>query len=378
MARGSDEILVISGEHVSGLVARPFSDGLFGKKLEEALQTLIEKHPQVIPGNQIDPESDDPPRFVLLHREMPLGGWSLDHLLVDQRAVPTLLEAKLVQNPEARREVVGQILEYAANAARVWGDGQARRKAEEFWQKKGKDIGKIIHEHLNWDNVEAFWEQVEENLEIGRIRLIIAADELRPEVERMIDYLNGEMRNARLFGLELRCYGRESDSLVLVPRIVGRAQGIRSKPDRKLWTEDLLRDAYQNLPDQRLGKVLENLLNWAKASGCLIEGKTQSPVFGLRGLMGGRIASVSPDWIYCFLDSKLYAGGTDERDRFVDDLRRLGMYEPNFNPTEVISGRNLIRRPAVLEEEELEKLKKLFSRVCVSGGIISSPAGSGL
>ncbi len=74
---------------------------------------LIERYPEVLPGKQIDPGSDDPPRFALLRREVPVAGGSLDHLLVDQHGVLTLVETKLAENPEARREVVGQMLDYA-------------------------------------------------------------------------------------------------------------------------------------------------------------------------------------------------------------------------------------------------------------------------
>ena len=102
------------------------------KNLEEALQTLIAKQPNIINGRQIEPGSADPPRFVLLRREMPIGDWSLDHLLVDQRGGPTFVEAKLIENPEARRAVIGQVLDYVALASERWGDGQrsCRRRFE--------------------------------------------------------------------------------------------------------------------------------------------------------------------------------------------------------------------------------------------------------
>ena len=95
MQTQSDEVFLLDAEQLSPLPARPMRAGLFGKTLEDALQTLLQKYPEIIPGKQIDPGSDDPPRFVLLRREMPLGGWSLDHLYVDQRAILTLVETKL-------------------------------------------------------------------------------------------------------------------------------------------------------------------------------------------------------------------------------------------------------------------------------------------
>lgn len=205
----SDEVFVIEGEDLRFLPARPWRADLFGKTLEDALHRVIEKQPNVLPGRQMDPGSADPPRFVLLCHEMPSGGGSLDLLLVDQRGVLTLVEAKLIASSEARRAVIGQIIEYAASAVESWGNGRARAKAVEFWSKSHQDLDDLLCKEFSWDpedpeEVEAFWAKVEENLQQGQIRLIIAADELRPEVRRMIEYLNGEMRRARIYGVELR------------------------------------------------------------------------------------------------------------------------------------------------------------------------------
>lgn len=278
----SDEIFLIEGERLRSLPARPFRAGLFGKTLEEALQTLLEKYPELLPGKQMDPESDDPPRFVLLRREMPVGAWAIDHLLVDQQGVLTLVETKLVQNPEARREVIGQIMEYAANSANSWGNGQARQKAEEFWSKQGKNVDDVIRAKFGGDvDIEAFWSTVEENLRQGKIRLVVLGDELRPEVRRIIEYLNAEMSTAEIYGLELRCYADESSHLVLVPHLVGQTQAIA---DRKgptslvtLWTVDRLRSAYDNLSDRDAADRLGRMLTWAMEAGSFLEARARTP-----------------------------------------------------------------------------------------------------
>ena len=87
--------------------------------LEDTLQALLAKHPELIDGEQIRP--GDPRRWILVRREQgiaatPGGGdwWSVDLLLIDQDATPTLVEVKRGSNPEIRRTVVGQMLEYAA------------------------------------------------------------------------------------------------------------------------------------------------------------------------------------------------------------------------------------------------------------------------
>ena len=46
--------------------------------------------------------------------------WSVDHLFVDQDGVPTIVEVKRSTDTRIRREVIGQMLDYAANGVRYW------------------------------------------------------------------------------------------------------------------------------------------------------------------------------------------------------------------------------------------------------------------
>ena len=92
---------------------------------EDELQALIAEHPEQLDGEQIRP--GDARRWILVTREKgiaPSAGeaarWSVDHLIIDQDAVPTLAEVKRGSNPEIRRTIVGQLLEYAAHASEIW------------------------------------------------------------------------------------------------------------------------------------------------------------------------------------------------------------------------------------------------------------------
>ncbi len=92
---------------------------------EDVLQSLLAKHPDLLAGDQID--SAAPRRWLLISREVPLPGeedgawrWTVDHLFLDQDAVPTLVEVKRSTDTRMRREVVGQMLDYAANAVAYW------------------------------------------------------------------------------------------------------------------------------------------------------------------------------------------------------------------------------------------------------------------
>ncbi|WP_434344723.1 hypothetical protein ACN6A1_18425 [Myxococcus virescens] len=102
----------------------PF-DAKNGYASEAELQKLIADHPELLRGDQMDPE--DPRRWLLIGREVGIPGglgqsdrWSIDHVFIDHDAVPTLIEVKRSSDARIRREVVGQLIEYAANAKRHW------------------------------------------------------------------------------------------------------------------------------------------------------------------------------------------------------------------------------------------------------------------
>lgn len=371
MSNRSDEVFHFNGDKLTPLPFRSMRDGFLGKTLEDALQTFFEKYPQIIPGKQIDPVSEDPPHFVLLRREMPVGGWSLDHLFVDQKGILTLVETKLFQNPESRREVIGQIIEYAANAEEFWASGSARQKATEFWsnQDSPKELDEVLQKEFGGElDIEDFWRKVEENLKNSKIRLIIATDELRPEIRRMVEYLNKEMQNTEVLGLELKFYGEETDSMVLVPRLVGQTQ---SSIDRKgrgnvKWTVDKLKTAYADLSEHELGPRLQKILDWAVDKKLFMVAIAMFPTFGLQGRSKDRIVSFfSSGDIYCVLNEKHYPGGAEERDELAGQLKELQLIDQGLDPQQVVSGRNLAKKLFELSDEELDNLLDVFSKYCI-------------
>ena len=369
----SDQIFLIGESGIKALPSRPFRAGLFGKNLEEALQTLIAKEPNIINGRQIEPGSADPPRFVLLRREMPVGDWSLDHLLVDQRGVPTFVEAKLIENPEARRAVIGQVLDYVALASEKWGDGQLRQFAADYWRTEfDKNVDDVIREAFGEQDIDAFWQNVDTNLSQCRIRLVIVADELRPEVRRIIELLNQQLKTIQIFGLEIRCFGEEAEAVV-VPFLIGQTQisavqktapGISKK-----WTPEELRSFYSGLSDVCLGKFLCEMVDWATSRNCFhITGATQSPVFGLSGVTGQKVVTVSPDAIYIWLREQRYPDKL-ERDSFISDLKKAGMFPSDFALNPKTEGKNLSCKLGELDGQQFSALLDVFSRHCSGVGV---------
>src|SRR5882672_9927881 len=75
---------------------------------ENLLQKLLADHSDLLAGDQIN--VDEPRRWLLVTREMTVPGeqdgagrWSLDHLFLDQDAIPTLVEVSSLWVRSSRR-----------------------------------------------------------------------------------------------------------------------------------------------------------------------------------------------------------------------------------------------------------------------------------
>src|SRR5690242_5967045 len=189
---GQDEIFMVGPDgSLIEMHAEPYGS-------EDRLQELLARYPALLGGAQMDP--DRPRRWMLVRREIGVpsqegGGaqWSADHLFVDQDAVPTIVEVKRSTDTRIRREVVGQMLDYAANAVRYWPPEQLRATHEATCAAAGVAEDEALVELLGADadvDVDAYWDAVAENLSSGRIRMVFVADEIPRELQRIVEFLN--------------------------------------------------------------------------------------------------------------------------------------------------------------------------------------------
>ena len=218
--------------------------------LEADLQALLARHPDLLPGDQIDP--GDPRRWLLVGREIgvPPGDgepdwWSLDHLFLDQSGIPTFVECKRASDTRSRREVVAQMLDYAANGTAYWSVDKLRAKAEATANEMGTTLDPAIHElvgpgaELDPGN---FWDQVDENLRAGRVRLLFVLDSASRELRRLVEFLNERTKDVEFAVVEVKRYAG-GGSEVMVPRVLGLTEAAISKitkPSRHRLDEDEL------------------------------------------------------------------------------------------------------------------------------------------
>ena len=74
---------------------------------ETYIQALVHKHPACLPIAEIDAMFSGP---VPICTELNTPAGAIDNFMVTPSGLPVRVECKLWRNPEARREVVSQIL----------------------------------------------------------------------------------------------------------------------------------------------------------------------------------------------------------------------------------------------------------------------------
>lgn len=204
---------------------------------EDILQGLVEQHPDLLAGGQMDPAN--PRRLLLVKREHGVPDrdaghdrWSVDHLFVDQDAVPTLVEVKRSSDTRIRREVVGQMLDYAANGVRYWPAADLLAAYEGTQRGLGNDPleGVVGLTEDPEATVEAFFVRVVDNLRAGRIRMVFVADLIPKELRAIVEFLNEQLNPAEVLAVEVKQYRATGyDGLVIVPAVYGRTAAATQK-----------------------------------------------------------------------------------------------------------------------------------------------------
>ena len=186
------------------------------------LQNLMHDNPGILPVNDFDPGFGP---LIPIGREIGTDVGPIDNLFVSPTGLLTIVEAKLWRNPQARREVVGQVIDYAKEVSR-WGyeelDASTRKASgKSLWELVTGASEPILDE-------PQFIDTVARNLQAGRFLLLIVGDGIREEMERMAEYLQGTPQlRFSLALVELQVYRlAEEGDLLVTPVIVSRTREI--------------------------------------------------------------------------------------------------------------------------------------------------------
>ena len=207
------------------------------------MQDYLEEFPSLIPLADIVEEASD---LLCIGREVGAGSGSIDLLCIDKDSLLTIIETKLRKNREARREVMGQIIEYASYVSQ-WTADDVYRIANEYFAKsekapqnyRGKTLDVVMKEIIGDEfSEDDFRVKFGQNLRDGRIRLIIAVDELIEPLRAIVTFLNSHS-NFDILLLQVTDFGESKAKRVLVPLLFGYATKSTDTSGRqtKQWNE---------------------------------------------------------------------------------------------------------------------------------------------
>ena len=196
---------------------------------EKWMQELLRSHPGVLPVGEIEPVFTP---LVSIGKEVPVDNGYVDNLFISPRGYPVLVETKLWRNPEARREVVAQAIDYAASLSRWTYDklDETVRQYSRAYSGHEMTLFELVERETGpiEDGKDFFEEVVSKNLRLGRFLTLIVGDKIRRPLVDMLSYVNKYPGLAADVALvELQCFRLDDASdwpLVIVPRVVARTE----------------------------------------------------------------------------------------------------------------------------------------------------------
>lgn len=193
---------------------------------EDFIQTLVHHFPQLLPVLEIEPSFGS---LVPVCTELPTEAGSVDNFYVTETGNLAIAECKLWRNPEARRQVVAQIIDYAHSMA-AWSYQELQEAILSGKTPDGKKIEGRLFELVSEDSEldeQTFVDAVSRNLRLGRLLLLIVGDGIREGVETLTAYL--QMHAGFHFSLgivEMALFKLPSGAFLVQPRILARTLNV--------------------------------------------------------------------------------------------------------------------------------------------------------
>jgi hypothetical protein len=176
---------------------------------EAALRDLIADHPEILPVHDLDPSYG---RLVTVTKELSIPGVGfVDVLLIDEHGRLVVVECKLWRNPQARREVVGQILDYARELSR-FGYEDLQRQVSIATRRQGNVLYALAREAGGALDEAEFVDRVTRDLSSGRFLLLVVGDGIAEGTRRIGEYLRAQPGLAFAFGLIEMAEYRHTDA----------------------------------------------------------------------------------------------------------------------------------------------------------------------
>jgi hypothetical protein len=320
---------------------------------EAWLQDLIFTRPQVMPVDELDPAYG--PLIPICKELDTRSAGYIDALFMNPLGMLTLVECKLWRSPEARREVVGQILDYA-RTLKKWTFSDLQREAARARKEQNFDLVAHVSNSGSSPNFEetAFVDNVTRNLQKGRALLLVVGDGIREGVEAIAEYLQAATSLQFTFGLvEAQAFELAHKNWIVQSRVLARTLIInRTVVDVAASGLDVSEETPQTA-DSKLDERQKWMQGfWQELVDCLKLDDREQP--SAKPLAGANIFFPLPTrgnlWITCYFNS-----AKNEAEVF------LGYSRTSQSAVEVIN-RIEVERDAISSEFEKSGLRLAWTR----------------
>ncbi len=164
---------------------------------ETWLQEFIFAHSETLPILEIEPAFGP---LIPVCRELRTDAGPIDILFANREGLLTLVECKLWNNPEARRAVIGQILDYAKELS-AWSYSELEAAIKSAHRGNSESLYQTVANGSDPVDESEFIDNVARNLRRGRFLLLVVGSGIREGVEQITEFLQ---RHAHLnFGMAL-------------------------------------------------------------------------------------------------------------------------------------------------------------------------------
>ncbi|HDQ72325.1 MAG TPA: hypothetical protein ENN19_09545 [Chloroflexi bacterium] len=243
---------------------------------ETALQEALKRNPEVVPVADLELG-----QVVVVGRETSVLAGAIDLLLVDAEGQVIIVETKLSRNPELRRQVLVQVLDYGAS---LWRTAPTLKQFEElvlrYWRSDACEDERVkgvtslreglpaIFQELcgeDWD-YDTFEAALEGNLANGQHVLLVVASGLMDGLSRdLLQYANICL-NIPLYGVEIDVFETAARQLI-VPRGVRYTPRVRQRQQSTGHTD---RNAFLAACTPLAATFFERVLDEAEARGLVV------------------------------------------------------------------------------------------------------------
>lgn len=192
---------------------------------ELMIQKLVFEYPETLPVSDID-EACTPLVPVCIELNTTVG--PVDVLMVSPNGELTIIETKLWRNPEARRKVVAQILDYAKEMA-TWSYEDLQREINRRIPRSENTLYDLVKKQRP-DEVPSeaeFVDSVSRNLSKGRFLLLIVGDGIREGANAIGEFLSsGAHLNFSFAMVELDLFSHTQIGTLVIPKTIIKTKEI--------------------------------------------------------------------------------------------------------------------------------------------------------